>query len=249
MLLSRLDRFNQRHPWSHNDHYGPWVVEQVAASRARHVLDVGCGAGNLVARLREEVTTMTALEPDPAMVSIAKQRFVGDPAVTVVHTDFAGRDPGRRWDAVVLVAVLHHLPLVPTLRELRECLAPGGRLVVVGCYRAAGLIDLLADLPSIAANPVMGLIKHPARASGHRRTWQHRPLIRTRPRPTSGPLLKLSCLVPAFGVTCSGDTPWSTTLPAPVASIPQTSAELHAWPTFTTLFRVIEYPCTRSPSD
>ncbi|WP_405176865.1 class I SAM-dependent methyltransferase [Nocardia sp. NBC_01377] len=165
MLLSRLDRFNQRHPWSHNDHYGPWVVEQVAASRARHVLDVGCGAGNLVARLREEVTTMTALEPDPAMVSIAKQRFVGDPAVTVVHTDFAGRDPGRRWDAVVLVAVLHHLPLVPTLRELRECLAPGGRLVVVGCYRAAGLIDLLADLPSIAANPVMGLIKHPARAS------------------------------------------------------------------------------------
>ncbi|MGK8505265.1 methyltransferase domain-containing protein [Nocardia asiatica] len=74
-------------------------------------------------------------------------------------TPIAGRDPQRRWDAVVLVAVLHHLPLVPTLRELRHCLAPGGRLVVVGCYRAAGPIDLLVDLPAIAANPVVGMVK------------------------------------------------------------------------------------------
>ncbi|MEU7765003.1 class I SAM-dependent methyltransferase [Nocardia sp. NPDC049190] len=164
MLLSRLNRFNQRHPWSHNDHYGPWVVGQVAASGARHVLDVGCGTGNLVARLRQRAATVTALEPDPATVRVAAQRFADDDAVTITHADFAGRDPQRCWDAVTLVAVLHHLPLVPTLRELRGCLAPGGRLVVVGCYREAGPIDLLADLPAIVANPVMGLVKHPARA-------------------------------------------------------------------------------------
>ncbi|MEV0031569.1 class I SAM-dependent methyltransferase [Nocardia sp. NPDC050793] len=164
MLLSRLDRFNHRHPWSHNDHYGPWVVGQVAASGARHVLDVGCGTGNLVARLRCRVATVTALEPDCATASVAAQRFADDPAVTVAHTDFAGRDPDRRWDAITLVAVLHHLPLVPTLRELRRCLVPGGRLVVVGCYRSSGPIDLLADLPAMIANPVIGLVKHPARA-------------------------------------------------------------------------------------
>ncbi|WP_067842384.1 class I SAM-dependent methyltransferase [Nocardia lijiangensis] len=164
VLLSRLDRFNQQHPWSHNDHYGPWVVAQVAAAGARHVLDVGCGTGNLVARLRDCATTVTALEPDPKIVRMVAQRFADDPAVTIVHADFARRDPQRRWDAVVLVAVLHHLPLVPTLRELRDCLVPGGRLVVVGCYRAAGPVDLLADLPAIAANPVIGMIKHPARA-------------------------------------------------------------------------------------
>jgi SAM-dependent methyltransferase len=95
---------------------------------------------------------------------VAAERFAGDPVVTIVQTDFAGRDPRRRWDAVTLVAVLHHLPLVPTLRELRGCLAPGGRLVVVGCYREAGPADLLAALPAMVANPIMGLIKHPARA-------------------------------------------------------------------------------------
>ncbi|WP_327111712.1 class I SAM-dependent methyltransferase [Nocardia sp. NBC_01730] len=164
MTLSRLNRFNQRHPWSHNDHYGPWVVGQVAASGARHVLDVGCGTGNLIARLRRRAITVTALEPDSATVRVAAQRFADDPAVTIAQADFAGRDPQRRWDAVTLVAVLHHLPLMPTLRELRHCLAPGGRLVVVGCYRGAGPIDLLTGLTAMLVNPVMGLVKHPARA-------------------------------------------------------------------------------------
>ncbi|MBB5781088.1 class I SAM-dependent methyltransferase [Nonomuraea jabiensis] len=163
-LLSHLDRFNKRHPWSHNDHYGGWVVGQVVASGAGHVLDVGCGTGNLAALLRRRVATVTGLEPDPATARAAAERFADDPAVTIVQTDFAGRDPQRRWDAVTLVAVLHHLPLVPTLRELRGCLAPGGRLVVVGCYREAGPADLLAALPAMVANPVMGLVKHPARA-------------------------------------------------------------------------------------
>ncbi|MFI7226481.1 class I SAM-dependent methyltransferase [Nonomuraea angiospora] len=163
-LLSHLDRFNKRHPWSHNDHYGGWVAEQVAASGAGHVLDVGCGTGNLAALLRRRAATVTGLEPDPATARAAAERFAGDPAVTIVQTDFAGRDPRRRWDAVTLVAVLHHLPLVPTLRELRGCLAPGGRLVVVGCYREAGPADLLAALPAMVANPIMGLVKHPARA-------------------------------------------------------------------------------------
>ncbi|MDX3108698.1 class I SAM-dependent methyltransferase [Nonomuraea angiospora] len=163
-LLSHLDRFNKRHPWSHNDHYGGWVAGQVAAAGAGHVLDVGCGTGNLAALLRRRAATVTGLEPDPATARAAAERFAGDPAVTIVQTDFAGRDPRRRWDAVTLVAVLHHLPLVPTLRELRGCLAPGGRLVVVGCYREAGPADLLAALPAMVANPIMGLVRHPARA-------------------------------------------------------------------------------------
>ncbi|MFG3436693.1 class I SAM-dependent methyltransferase [Nonomuraea sp. NPDC047897] len=163
-LLSRLDQFNRRHPWSHNDHYGPWVAKQVAASGARHVLDVGCGTGNLVTLLRRDAATVTGLEPDPATARAAARRFAADPAITIARTDFAGRDPQRRWDAVTLVAVLHHLPLATTLRQLRGCLTPGGRLVVVGCYREAGPADLLAALPAMAANLIMGLVKHPARA-------------------------------------------------------------------------------------
>ncbi|MFC9735389.1 class I SAM-dependent methyltransferase [Streptomyces roseolus] len=164
-LRARLHRVNQRHPWSHNDHYGPWVADRVAGSGARHVLDVGCGAGNLVALLRGGGVTVTGLEPDPRMARAAAERFADDPAVTIVEAGFAGRDPRRRFDAITLVAVLHHLPLVPTLRELRGCLAPGGRLVVVGCYQEAGGVDLFASLLSVLLNPLMGLVKHPSRAT------------------------------------------------------------------------------------
>ncbi|MGP3973014.1 class I SAM-dependent methyltransferase [Streptomyces sp. 8N114] len=121
--------------------------------------------GNLAALLHRRAATVTGLEPDPATARAAAERFADDPAVTIVQANFADPDRQRRWDAITLVAVLHHLPLVPTLRELRGCLTPGGRLVVVGCYREAGPADLLATLPAALANPIMGLAKHPARAA------------------------------------------------------------------------------------
>lgn len=93
-LLSRLDRFNRRHPWSHNDHYGPWVASQVASSGAGTVLDVGCGTGNLVALLSRRPSTVTGLEPHPPTARAAAERFAGESAVTIVNTDFAGRPRG-----------------------------------------------------------------------------------------------------------------------------------------------------------
>ncbi|MFC8045607.1 class I SAM-dependent methyltransferase [Nocardia sp. NPDC057353] len=159
-----LNRVNRAHPWSHNDHYLGWVVRRVRASGARDVLDIGCGTGNLVARLRGHCT-VTGLERDPATAAVATERFRGDPAVRILPVDFADRDPDARWDAITLVAVLHHLPLDATLRALRGTLAPGGRLVVVGCHRDATAADALTRLPAVLLNPVIGLLRHPARAT------------------------------------------------------------------------------------
>ncbi|ALE71945.1 methyltransferase type 12 (plasmid) [Pseudonocardia sp. EC080625-04] len=163
-VLAALDRFNQRHPWSHNDRFLAWVERRVAASGAREVLDVGCGTGNLIDRLRHRARVV-GLEPDPATAAIATARFAGDPAVHVATHGFLDRDPQLRWDAITIVAVLHHLPLEPTLRELRGALRPGGRLVVVGCRRDAGAVDLALAVVSLLANPIVGLVKHPASAT------------------------------------------------------------------------------------
>lgn len=164
-LITRLDRFNQRHPWSHNDLYAPWVVRRVTASGAREVLDVGCGTGNLLARLHRRVDWAEGLEPDPGTAALAQARFARTPGVTINPVGFADRAPHRRWDAITLVAVLHHLPLEPTLRELRASLNPGGRLVVVGCHRDEGPADQLTGLVSLLLNPLIGLVKHPVPAA------------------------------------------------------------------------------------
>ncbi|MBR8743917.1 trans-aconitate 2-methyltransferase [Nocardiopsis sp. MG754419] len=164
-LLARLDRFNRRHPWNHNDLYGPWVVRRVAASGAGRVLDVGCGTGNLVDLLRDRVPRVTGLEPDPDTAGHARARFAGVPGVTIVRAGFTERDPSARWAAITLVAVLHHLPLEETLRELLGSLEPGGRLVVVGHHRDEGVADLFRAVVSALLNPLIGLAAHPRRAT------------------------------------------------------------------------------------
>lgn len=164
-LLARLARFNARHPWSHNDWYGPWVVRRVTAIGATRVLDVGCGTGNLIERLRQRVPEVSGLEPDPDTAALARERFARAPGVTIVQAGWERRDPTARWEAITLVAVLHHLPLEQTLPQLRKALVPGGRLVVVGHHREQGVADLITGLVSAVLNPLIGLCKHPKAAT------------------------------------------------------------------------------------
>lgn len=172
-----LSRVNDRHPWSHNDHFHGWVLRRLPVRpklvrpklvrplplrplrRPLRVLDVGCGRGLLLSRLRGRFDEVLGVDADAAMASVAAERFAGDPSVTVCQTRFEEVD--GTFDAVTMIAVLHHLPLEPALRHAAELLAPGGRLLVVGLARANSLTDLAWDLPSSLLNPLVGLMKHP----------------------------------------------------------------------------------------
>ncbi|MGB6051272.1 MAG: class I SAM-dependent methyltransferase [Rhodococcus sp. (in: high G+C Gram-positive bacteria)] len=162
--LSWLDNLNQRYPWSHNDFYGPWVVGKVAESNARTVLDIGCGTGNLVDLMRHRVDRVIGIEPDAHCARYAAHRFAQDEAVTIQQRSFDQVNGSLRADAVVLVAVLHHLPLTSALARLRELTNPGGRVVVIGCYRQAGPVDAAFGLISVVSNPILGFIKNHRRA-------------------------------------------------------------------------------------
>ncbi|SMG24065.1 Methyltransferase domain-containing protein [Agreia pratensis] len=158
-FIDWLNRFNATHPWSHNDFYGPWIVRQVRSRGARKVLDVGCGTGNLVARLIPWADSITGLEPHTATARIAAERFASNEAVEIRPEPFEQRDPGDRFEAITLVAVLHHLPLQASMKGLASALDSGGRLVIVGCYRESTRADRLVSFGALLLNPMMGLIK------------------------------------------------------------------------------------------
>ncbi|KLN34967.1 hypothetical protein FB00_09690 [Cellulosimicrobium funkei] len=183
---SWLSGVNARHPWNHNEHFHGWVVRRVPRD-ARVVLDVGCGAGVLLGRLRRRADAVHGIDADAGMVAQARARHADEPAVTVrllrfddvrtpdrVHAHDAcgpqarpeGLDgpEGGGYDAVTMVAVLHHLDLDEALRHARGLLAPGGRLLVVGLARVASARDLAVDVASAFLNPLVGLVKHPRRA-------------------------------------------------------------------------------------
>lgn len=139
-LLRRIDAINAAHPWSHNDHYLPWVLRQVPPG-ARRALDVGCGTGTLLRALARVVPHADGIDRDARVAGLM---------------DLA---PEPAYDVVTAVAVVHHLPLVPALERLRALVRPGGRLVVVGCYRASTPADHAIGLLAVPANLLVGLLR------------------------------------------------------------------------------------------
>jgi SAM-dependent methyltransferase len=158
-----LDRVNACHPWNHNEHFHGWILRNLPVGR-RAAVDVGCGTGVLAGKLALHFARVTGIDADAGMAAAASERLVHDPRVIIRHCGFgqfaSAADEGEA-DLITMVAVLHHLDLDDTLARIPGLLAPGGRLLVVGLARVNSLPDLAVDLISAAANPVMGLIRHP----------------------------------------------------------------------------------------
>ena len=158
-----LARVNTRHPWNHNEHFHGWVLRNLPVRR-QSAVDVGCGTGVLAGKLAPYFARVIGIDADEGMAAAASARLGGDPQVTIMRCrfdEFAAAAGAGQADLITMVAVLHHLDLGDTLARIPRLLAPGGRLLVVGLAKADSLADAMADLMSSAANPVMGLIKHP----------------------------------------------------------------------------------------
>jgi ubiquinone/menaquinone biosynthesis C-methylase UbiE len=158
-----LAKINARHPWNHNDHFHGWILRNLPARRGVAV-DVGCGKGVLAGKLATQFAQVTGIDRNAGMTAAASARLRGVRQVSIQRCDFADfgatiGDDGA--DLITMVAVLHHLDLDEALTRIPRLVAPGGRLLVVGLARPDSLADLAFDVVSGAANPVMGMIKHP----------------------------------------------------------------------------------------
>nr|WP_205709684.1 class I SAM-dependent methyltransferase [Kineococcus siccus] len=143
------------HPWDHNAHHHGWIGRRLPA-HAGHALDVGCGAGELARRLAARADHVTALDADPATVATARRLSAGVANLDLRCADLLTADLPGGYDVITAVAVLHHVPLETALVRLRDLLAPGGTLVVVGLYREEVLSDRLLSLAAVPANLVVG---------------------------------------------------------------------------------------------
>ena len=155
-----FDRWNARHPWSHNDRFHGWVLRNLPEHRGLAV-DVGCGRGLLLGRLAAHVDEVIGLDHDSAMARAARASYAGM-GVRVEQCGFMAADlPVGDVDLITMVASLHHLDTRSALARSRDLLAPGGRLLVVGLSRPESTVDWLWDSVSLLLNPVVGLAKHP----------------------------------------------------------------------------------------
>ncbi|MET9445842.1 class I SAM-dependent methyltransferase [Streptomyces cinerochromogenes] len=195
-LLDALHRFNAAHPWDHNAHYHPWLLRQLPR-RFTTALDVGCGSGDLVRLLARRAREVHGVDADAEVLDRARESTPvpahGRAAVTYTVADASRALPDGPYDVITCVAVLHHLPLAETLTRLRDRLAPGGTLVVVGCARASGVLDHALGLVAVALNPLVGWVKNGGRPASRRPTSM---TARTRePRETCAEISRTACRI------------------------------------------------------
>jgi 2-polyprenyl-3-methyl-5-hydroxy-6-metoxy-1,4-benzoquinol methylase len=138
--------------WSHNIEYHRDILLAVPASCAS-ALDVGCGEGLLTRKLAGQCRSVTGLDSNVQMIAAADKseprpsnvKFVAGDIMTYAFLP-------ESFTFVSSVATLHHLPLEPALIRLRELLAPGGVLVIVGLYKRAGFTDTAFSAAALIAS-------------------------------------------------------------------------------------------------
>jgi ubiquinone/menaquinone biosynthesis C-methylase UbiE len=100
------------------------------------ILDVGCGTGANLARLRRLGLAFghyTGVDFSPSMLALARKRFGDPPGVTFRQDDATAlEDTGERYDVIVSTYLLDHLSEPAAfVNRVQRFLAPGGRLLVL----------------------------------------------------------------------------------------------------------------------
>lgn len=176
-----MRRLNDRFPWSHNDHFHPWIVANLPARR-RGAVEVGCGQGALLARLAGEFRHVHGTDTSATMRADSLRRCAGlgnvtidvaqlrdlDPGIEAHGTEAPGTEP-EPIDLITMVAALHHLDVEETFAQAGRLLSPGGRLLIVGLALSATPRDYLWEGISVVTNPLIGMVKNaPPRREGER---------------------------------------------------------------------------------
>ena len=120
--LERAQRFNR------------WMAESIAPHVGARVLEIGAGIGNITSWLLPRDRYL-ASDINPHYLAYLRNLALGKPYLEVARVDVEEPEDLAPWrgafDTVICLNVLEHVrdPL-PALRNMRDALAPGGRLVL-----------------------------------------------------------------------------------------------------------------------
>ncbi len=148
--------------WNYNTHY--YRLTDTLMPVTDSVLDFGCGEGMLTRRLRARSARVVGIDPDQHSIRAAREQSGSDIDYICGDALEYPFEP-ESFDAVVSVAVLHHIDAARGLERMAELVRPGGTVMVIGCASSERPRDLVIDLTStVAALAVLSrhkLWKHP----------------------------------------------------------------------------------------
>jgi len=128
-----------------------------------HVLEVGCGSGQLTRGLVARGLHVTALEPGQNLIALARQNLEGAGEVEFVNAQFEDAVlPGEHFQAVFSASAFHWIDPKVSWQKAADVLVPGGTLALVQYFgleetrskqdQEAALAAIRKVAPDIAAN-------------------------------------------------------------------------------------------------
>lgn len=99
--------------------------------KGKTFLDIGCGAGHLLAKAREKGMKVWGLEKDKNLINLSKNLY--GKGIPIIQEKAEGISRlGSKFDTITIIDVLEHInndELV--LREIIKKISPRGRLVII----------------------------------------------------------------------------------------------------------------------
>jgi len=146
-------------PFDHNDH-DHRLLRQLPRG-CRTVLDVGCRTGRFARRLARRDIEVDAADRSAAVIWAARAASAppaGGGGVRYLLADITRVElPAGRYDYISCLASIHHVPFA-TVATVREALAPGGVLAILGCYRQRAAADYAVVLATAPVNVGVDLL-------------------------------------------------------------------------------------------
>jgi ubiquinone/menaquinone biosynthesis C-methylase UbiE len=137
---------------------------QVAGiGRGDHVLEVGCGTGQLTRGLAARGLHVTALEPGKSLIALARQNLEGAGEVEFVNAQYENALlPRDHFQAVFSASAFHWVDPKVSWQKTADVLVPGGTLALVQYFgleeprskqdQEAALAAIRKVVPDIAAD-------------------------------------------------------------------------------------------------
>ena len=111
------------------------TIDRLTGNRAKRVLDIGCGTGEMTIRLSRRGYEMTGLDLSPEMLSLAENKSRSEGLeITYALQDMRSLRLANRVDAVTCCLdgmgyLLSDRDFISCLKSVRKCLNPGGLLI------------------------------------------------------------------------------------------------------------------------
>ncbi|MCK5005013.1 MAG: methyltransferase domain-containing protein, partial [Candidatus Aminicenantes bacterium] len=106
------------------------TVSGIKSSGAGDILEVGSGAGYASEYLKGMYKSFTGIDFSGGLVDLAKSTHKS-PDVKFIKADLYKYEPGKKFDLIIIIGVLHHMVDIPlSLKVCKGLLKPGGIIAV-----------------------------------------------------------------------------------------------------------------------